>query len=94
MDLFEQKFVELNYTDNRPSHNGDAAKECEKLIRAEESKGWQAGQVLILSLIHISSRIPTRAGPTQSSSRTMAGMESIRKEVSPGMVIKPPVRCV
>ena len=47
MDLFEQKFVELNYTDNRPSHNGDAAKECEKLIRAEESKGWQAGQVLI-----------------------------------------------
>lgn len=38
MDLFEQKFVELNYTDNRPSHNGDAAKECEKLIRAEESK--------------------------------------------------------
>ena len=35
MDLFEQKFVELNYTDNRPSHNGDAAKECEKLIRAE-----------------------------------------------------------
>ena len=47
MNLFEQKFVELNYTDNRPSHNGDAAKECEKLIRAEESKGWQAGQVLI-----------------------------------------------
>ena len=46
MDLFEQKFVELNYTDNRPSHNGDAAKECEKLIRAEESKGWQAGQVM------------------------------------------------
>ena len=47
MDLFEQKFVKLNYTDNRPSHNGDAAEECEKLIRAEESRGWQAGQVLI-----------------------------------------------
>lgn len=37
MDLFEQKFVELNYTDNRPSHNGDAAKECEKLIPLNET---------------------------------------------------------
>ena len=41
MDRFEQKFVELNYADGRTSHNGAAATECEKLIDAEETAGWQ-----------------------------------------------------
>ena len=47
MDRFEQKFVELNYADGRTSHNGAAAAECEKLIDAEETAGWQTSQVLI-----------------------------------------------